>query len=145
MKYTDTERWTHIKGLKEYLKKHPESSKKYFKIQEQLKAAGVDKGVALPPEKVRAYILPGGKYEPYHIMKRMMKRGITDDDVRSYVEEASVMFKQWGDQRRMYVSKNGISVTMRDGEDWLFKTAWKDIDFDEETERIMEAIKNAGL
>ncbi len=145
MKYTDTERWTYIKGLKEYLKKHPESSKKYFKIQEQLKAAGIYKGVALPPEKVRAYILPGGKYEPYHIMKRMMKRGITDDDMRSYVEEASVMFNQWGDQRRMYVSKNGICVIMRDGEDWLFKTAWKDVDFDGETEKIMEAIKNVGL
>lgn len=145
MKYTDTERWTYIKDLKRYLEKHPESSKKYFKIQEQLKAAGIDKGVVLPPEKVRAYILPGGKYEPYHIMKRMMKRGITDDDVRSYAEEASVMFKQWGDQRRMYVSKNGISVIMRNGEDWLFKTAWKDIDFDEETDKIMEAIKNAGL
>ena len=45
----------------------------------------------------------------------------------------------------MYISKDGISIAARSGDDWVFKTAWKSADFDEEAEKIMEAIKNAGL
>ena len=145
MKYTEHEKWAYTKSLKSYLVKHPDSSKKYFDVQSQLKTAGIDKGIVLPPESVRAYIMPSGKREPYHVMKRMTERGITDDEVRAYVQNAEVMFEQWGGKRRVYISPAGVSIATRSGEDWIYKTAWKATDYDEETEKILEAIKNAGL
>ena len=82
---------------------------------------------------------------PYHIMERMAERGITDDEVRSYVEEAKIMLAQWGGKRRMYLSNDGVSVVTKENEDWLYKTTWKREDFDEKTDKMMEVIKNAGL
>ncbi len=145
MKYTEPEKWAYAKGLKSYLVKNPNSSKKYFDVQEQLKAAGIGKGTVLPPESVHAYILPSGKHDPHHIMKRMAERGITDDEVRGYVSDAAVMFRQWNGSRRVYVSKDGVSIATHNGEEWIYKTAWKATDFDEETEKILEVIKNARL
>ena len=45
----------------------------------------------------------------------------------------------------MFVSDFGISVITKDGGDWIYKTAWKKSDNDEDTDKIMEAIKNVGL
>lgn len=146
MKYTKPEEWEYAKGLKRYLTAYPDSSRKYYDIQKEFVAAGIGKSnVVLPPERVRAYILPSGKHMPYHIMERMAERGITDDEVRSYVEEAKIMLAQWGGKRRMYLSNDGVSVVTKENEDWLYKTTWKREDFDEKTDKMMEVIKNAGL
>lgn len=145
MKYTEPEKWAYTKGLKSYLAKNPGSSKKYFDVQEELKTAGINKGIVLPPESVRAYILPSGKHDPYHIMKRMAERSITDDDVRGYVSNAAIMIEQWGGKRRRYISADGASVIKREGNEWVYRTAWTKNDNDEEAEKIMEVIKNAGL
>lgn len=144
-KYTDTKKWKYVKGLKKYLDKYPESSQPFYDIQQELKASGINRGVVLPPSKQRAYILPSGKKDAYHIMHRMMKRQITDDDLRSYTENAKIMFEQWGGVRRWYISENGMAVIEDQEEYWVYKTAWKASDNDEEADRIMEAIKNAGL
>lgn len=144
-KYTDTGKWKYVKGLKKYLDKYPESSQPFYDIQQELKASGINRGVVLPPSQQRAYILPSGKKDAYHIMHRMMKRQITDDDLRSYTENAKIMFEQWGGVRRWYISENGMAVIEDQEEYWVYKTAWKASDNDEEADRIMEAIKNAGL
>lgn len=145
LKYNNPENWEYTKRLAGYMRKYPNSSRKYFDVQETLKEQGIDKGIALPPQQKHAYILSSGKHDPYHIMHRMKERGITDDEVRSYVTDAKVMFVQWGGQRQMFVSEDGISVITKESDDWIYKTAWKKSDNDEETDRIMEAIKNAGL
>lgn len=78
-------------------------------------------------------------------MHRMNERGITDDEIRGYMKDAKIMLVQWRGQRQMFVSEAGICVIAKNGDDWVYKTAWKKNDNDEETDKIMEAIKNAGL
>lgn len=145
LKYNDTEKWDYTKRLVGYMRKYPNSDRRYFDIQESLKAQGINKGVVLPPVQKQAFILPNGKHDSYHIMHRMTERGITDDEVRGYMKDAKVMFVQWGGQRQMFVSDAGISVLTKAGDDWIYKTAWKKNDNDEYTDKIMEAVKNAGL
>lgn len=144
-KYTDTERWKYVKGLKKYLDKYPESSQPFYDVERELKTAGIERGVVLPPVQERAYILPSGKRDPYHIMHRMLERGITDDEVRGYMDNAKIMFVQWNGRRKMFVSSDGISIITRENDQWIYKTAWKRADYDEEIDTMMEAIKNAGL
>ena len=55
------------------------------------------------------------------------------------------MLEQWGGKRRRYISKNGMSVIKKEQDEWVYKTVWSKDDYDEEAEKIMEAIKNAGL
>lgn len=147
-KYTDTEQWKYVKGLKKYLSKYPTSNQKVFDFQYQLKESGakiVKKSVFLPPKQELAYILPSGKHDPYHIMHRMIERHITDDEIRGYMKNAKVMGIQWQGLRRIYISNDGVSLINRVGDDWVFKTAWKREDFDEEFDKIIEVIKNVGL
>lgn len=145
MKYNDGDRWDYTKRLAEYMRKYPNSDKKYFDIWETLKSQGIKKGVVLPPVQKQAFILPSGKHDPYHIMHRMRERNITDDEIRSYMQNAKVMFVQWSGQRQRFVSDAGMCVVTKDGDDWIFKTVWNKSDYDEEADKIMEAIKNAGL
>ena len=78
-------------------------------------------------------------------MHRMMERHITDDEIRGYMKNAKVMGIQWQGLRRLYISNDGVSLINRVGDDWVFKTAWKREDFDEEFDKIIEVIKNVGL
>lgn len=75
----------------------------------------------------------------------MVERKITDDALRGYMKDAKIMIVQWGGARRRYVSDNGMCVITKENDEWIFKTAWTKHDYDEESEKIMEAIKNAGL
>ncbi len=145
LKYNNPEKWDYTKRLTGYMRKYPDSDKKYFDVQEALKAQGIKKGVVLPPVQKQAFILPSGTHDPYHIMHRMSERGITDDEIRSYMTDAKIMLVQWGGQRQRFVGADGMCVVTRDGDNWIFKTAWKKSDYDEEADKILEAIKNAGL
>ena len=78
-------------------------------------------------------------------MHRMIERHITDDEIRGYMKSAKVMGVQWQGLRRLYISDDGGCLINRVGDDWVFKTAWKKEDFDEEFDRIIEVIKNVGL
>lgn len=145
LKYERSDEWNYTKRLMGYLRKYSISDKRFFDVQEQLKAAGINMGVLLPPIQKKAYILPEGKRDPYHIMHRMMERSITDDELRGYMTDAKCMFVQWGGKRRLFVGYDGACVITDTGEDWIFKTAWKKVDYDEDTERIVEVLKDAGL
>lgn len=144
-KYTNPDEWNYVKGLKSYLTKYPISNRKFYDAQQTLKAHGMKNGVLLPAQKIRAYILPSGKHDPYHIMKRMMKRGITDDELRGYSDNAKAMIIQWGGERRKYITGEGMCVVEKQQDEWVYKTAWKKEDYDEESDRIMEVLKNVGL
>ena len=145
MKYTEPEKWAYTNGLKRYLTKYPSSDKRYFDVQYELEQRGIKKGVVLPPVQKQAFILPEGTRDPYHIMKRMAERQITDDDLRSYITDAKAMFVQWGGKRQRFIGDEGECVIARSCNDWIFKTAWTKNDFDEETETIMGVMRNAGL
>lgn len=145
LKYTDLEKWDYVKDLKKYLTKYPTSNQKFYDAQQTLKEHGMKNGVLLPATKIRAYILPSGKHDPYHIMKRMMKRGITDDELRGYSDNAKAMIIQWGGERRKYITDEGMCVVEKQQDDWVYKTAWEKEDYDEESDRIMEVLKNVGL
>ena len=102
-------------------------------------------GTPLPPQKQQAFIFPEGKRDPYHIMHRMMERQITDDDIRSYMNNARCMFSQWGGRRQVFYSSSGVCVITKSGDDWIYKTAWNKTDFDESTDAILEVIRKNGL
>lgn len=144
MKYNEPEKWNDVKEFASYMRKYPDSGRSYYNIMRDLKAEGIEAGVSLPAKKKRAYILPEGKRDPNHIMKRMLERNITDDEVRNYVNNAKVMFSQWGGQRQKFVTKDGVAVITKNGDDWIFKTAWSKEDFDEETLKILEVMSKYG-
>lgn len=147
LKYNNTEQWKYTKSLKNYIAKYPTSNYHYFDAMQELKEKGIKKGVLLPAVPKRAYILPSGKYDPYHIMHRMVERNITDDQLRGYVSNANAMFSQWRGQRQLFVSDEGMAVIekMKDSGDWIFKTAWKIQDNDEDFDEILEVLKKHGI
>lgn len=144
-KYNDSEKWKYLKDLKAYLEKYPTSDRRYFDAHEKLKSLGIKKGVLLPPVQKQAFILPEGKKDPHHIMKRMLERNITDDDVRSYMQNAKAMFVQWNGQRQLFVSNAGMCLVAKVKNEWVYKTVWSEYDFDEESEKILEVLKSVGL
>ena len=145
VKYNDSEKWKYLTGLKEYLEKYPISSQKYYDAGKKLEKLGIKNGLLLPKVEKQAFILPEGKHDPYHIMKRMMKRNITDDDVREYMHSAKAMFVQWGGKRQLFVSDEGMVLITKQGEEWIYKTVWSKYDYGEESQKIMEVLKDVGL
>ena len=145
LKYNKPEKWEYTKGLESYLSKYPTSDKRYYDVKIRLKEKGVAAGLPLPVRPHRAYILPEGKRDPYHIMHRMLERGVTDDDIRSYAENAKVMFSQWRGQRRLYIGEEGSCIITKDSGEWKYKTAWTRADNDENTDFILKVLKDVGL
>ena len=145
LKYNDSDAWEYTKRLARYLEKYPTSDKRYFDAQEKLKELGIKRGVLLPPVQKNAAILPSGGKDPYHIMHRMLERHITDDELRSYIKDAKAMFVQWGGKRQYFVGDEGMCVIVNENGEWIFKTAWKKNDYNEEADKIMEVLKDVGL
>lgn len=145
IKYNDAEKWEYLTGLKEYLEKYPISSQKYYDAGKRLEKLRIKKGLLLPKMEKQAFILPEGKHDPYHVMKRMAERNITDDEVRSYMRNAKAMFVQWGGKRQLFVSDDGMVLITKQGEEWIYKTVWSKYDYGEESEKIMEVLKDVGL
>ncbi len=145
MKYTDNEKWEYTKGLKNYLAKYPTSNKHFYDIKVELGEAKIKVGLPLPPVQKQAFILPEGKQDPYHIMRRMIERKITDDEIRSFMSEAKCMFIQWGGARQCYVSEKGMVVITKTDSGWIYKTAWKREDYDSDANKIMEVLEKHGL
>lgn len=145
MKYNKPKEWSYLKGLKRYLERYPTSNKKYYDASLKLEELGIQKGILLPPVQKRAFILPEGKRDPYHIMKRMLERNITDDDIRGYMSNAKGMFVQWGGRRQLFVGKEGMCLVTNTQDGWIYKTAWSERDYDEESEMILEVLKDVGL
>ena len=145
IKYNDSDKWKYLNELKEYIQNYPTSDKRYYDASEKLKELGIKKGVILLPVRKQAFILPTVSKDEYHIMNRMLERNITDDDVRSYMKNSKAMFVQWGGQRQLFVSDEGMCLVTKQGEEWIYKTVWSKYDFDEDSEKIMEVLKSVGL
>lgn len=145
IKYNNPEKWKYINGLKEYIEKYPTSDKRFFDVQQELNKAGIKIGIPLPVVKKQAFILPDGKHDPYHIMNRMLERQITDDNLREYINNANCMFIQWRGARQRFVGTEGMVVVAKSSEDWIYKTAWKKDDYDDEAIKILEVLKKHGI
>ncbi len=141
LKYNKPEDWERIKGYAAYREKHSEALIQHYDIYHELRAKGFKPGVVLPPQKMSSYILADhGSRDPYHIMKRMVERNITDDEVHSFVNDALVMVNQWKETRKVFYSVNGVTVITKAADDWIAKTVWSKADFDEQTQTILEVI-----
>lgn len=140
MKYNDSETWHDLKYFYRNINERPIE---YVKIDRALLKLGItNKGKAYPVDKtINAYILPDiGSKDEYHIMKRMRERNITDDEIRYFKDNAVVSFKQWNGNRYMNFNNGGISIISKKDDGWIYKTAWKKEDFDEDTLKILEVV-----
>jgi SPP1 gp7 family putative phage head morphogenesis protein len=143
LKYNNANEWEEIKGLYNYLKQNPDSDKIYYNINkdiEKLKANGIinkDIGPAVKPISV--------KYDTIHkhALKRMKQRNVTEDDAKSYVYNARVMFRQNNGDKNTYYSNDGscsvvisekLAVT-------VFPKSW----YDDGAKSIMEVLDKYGV
>lgn len=145
LKYDTPEEWRYTKGLYRYIRKYPNSSKVYYDVGLKLKEQHLVTGVVLPPVQKTVYLSPSPGRNPNHIFHRMAERNITEDDLKSYMLEAKCMIVQWNGQRQLFFSEKGECVICKDGDMWKYKTAWKRSDFNENSEKILEVLKDAGL
>jgi len=141
IKRANGDAWDDLKRFYRYKIDNPTAMRVHYNIYQELKAQGIRRGQVLPPEEIVPYILADGA-RPYHAMQRMQERSVTDDEVRRYVSEADVMFSQWKGARIMYVSSEGVTIVEKNAAgDWIVKTTWSRLDFDEEMEAIIKAVK----
>lgn len=68
----------------------PNATSSHFQAYQAIRAQNLVKGHVVPVERHKALILAdlASKREPDHMMKRMLERHITDEDVQSYVDNA---------------------------------------------------------
>ena len=104
------------------------------------------RGYVVPAEKRQAYILEDlSSRDPAHVMKRMLERNITDDQIQEYMDSALFAVLHYNDTRLAYYSIKGVTVLTRTEDysdvDWIVKTTWSKNDFDENTDRILKEAK----
>lgn len=128
-----------------YKKRVPDAELWNYRLHKDLVAKGyirnAQKIVSADNYKQKAYILEDksakNQNDKSHIMKRMLERGITDDDVQRYIDEAIFVDIHYQGKRMGFYSPNGVTILSKtndyDGIEWIAKTVWKDKDFDEVT------------
>lgn len=138
-----------LRGLKNYRKKVPSADLYHYRLNKVLhnNKLIMPKAYVVPAEKRNTYILEDLAYkkDPAHIMKRMLERNITDDQVKEYVDKALFALSHYNDTRLAYYSAEGVTVLTKTKDyetiDWIVKTTWSKHDFDEITNRIIEEAK----
>ena len=142
-----------LKGLDKYREKVPNAELWHYRLDKVLheQKLVMPKAYVVPTEHKKAYILEDKAHKKYpaHIMKRMLERNITDDQVQKYVDTAIFSLSHYNDTRLAYYSIDGVTVLTKtadyDGIEWITKTTWSKADFDETTDKILkEAKKYAG-
>lgn len=148
VEYNKSEEYKDLKALAEYRKRVPNASMKHYKLDKFIHENKVVKGSVVPIELHHAYILEdkASKKDPSHIMKRMKERNITDDQVQQNVDNAVICISQYQGTRLLYYSTEGATVLTKtkdyDDVEWIAKTTWSKVDFDENSEIIVrEALK----
>lgn len=140
LKYNDVNAWEDLKGLYSYISRYPDSNKTYYEINKQitsLKEAGIVNkklGTAVKPVKVKFKTIDD------YAKQQMSKRNITTEDVKKYIDNAAVMFKQAKGQRCVYYSNEGAAGIILDGN--ILKTAFPRSLYDEGAEALMEVLNN---
>lgn len=135
-----------LRGLKKYQEKVPNAELFHYRLNKVLKQEKLIRGYVVPTEKRQAYILEDlSSRDPSHVMKRMLERNITDDQVQEYVDTALFAVLHYNDTRLAYYSTKGVTVLTKTEDysevEWIVKTAWSKSDFDENTDRILKEAK----
>ncbi len=147
MRYTNYSKYLELHRFAKYRSKVSNARISDFRLYENLHSKKLIKGCIVPASRKHAYILDDiSSHDPAHISKRMFERGISADDVQSYVDNALFCEAQWGGKRLVYYSTEGIAVLTRTTDypdvDWIAKTTWSKNDFgDDTTSIIKEALK----
>lgn len=142
MKYNDIKKWEYTKGLYKYKKEYPESDKTYYEINNEiivLKEKGIvnkNIGTAVKPIPVDIVKIDA------HAQKQMVERGITVNDAKSYVNNATVMFVQANKTKHAYYADDGAAVIILEGK--ILKTAFPSSHYDDGAKAIMEVVKKYG-
>ena len=78
------------------------------------------------------------EYIDDHASDRMKERGITREDAQSYIDNAMIMFNQHNETRRLYVSKDGNSAVLVEGN--VLISTYSSLDFDDAMKRILSEV-----
>ena len=128
----------------------PNATYAHFQAYRAIREQGIVKGHVVPIERHRANILPdmSSRRDPNHIMKRMMERHITDDEVQSYVDNAAICVSQYNGSRLVYYSDEGATVLTAaknyQNVDWIVKTTWRKEDHTPNVFAVLEVAKKYG-
>ncbi|MDD2584990.1 MAG: minor capsid protein, partial [Bacteroidales bacterium] len=142
LKYNKVDEWRDIKGLYRYLIANPESNKEYYSVNKGIKKL-ISEGKV--PETIGTAVKPipvEFLSIQKHALKRMEQRNVTEADARSYINNASVMFKQSNGLKNMYYSHAGAAAVAV--EEKLLVTVFPSSYYDKGAEGIMEVLKNHG-
>lgn len=152
LKYDNPSAYEDLCGHYRYKGRVPEATKGNYRTYKAIKATGINGSVRVPPLQPQpVHILEdkASKRDPAHIMHRMEERGLTAENMQSYVDNALFSVSQFKGTRRVFYSAEGVTVLTRtndyEGIDWIAKTAWNRSEFDEIAENaIKEALNNAN-
>lgn len=142
LKYNNTEKWEETQAYYRYKKKYPESNQEYFKINKDIQEL-ISKGVVA--EKIGVAVKPIPiDYEKMHkhALKRMAERNLKDQDIKGFIKDAKVMFKQDNDRRNVYYSEKGAAGIIVNEK--MLITAFPASSHDEGAKAIMEVLKKHG-
>ena len=145
--YGKSEEYKELTAFAKYREKVPDADLSHYRLNEKLHAEGLIRGKVVPIKKKQAYILEdiSHKKEPAHIMKRMLERNITDDQVQDFVDSAVLCVEQFQGTRLVYYAEEGVTVLTKTSDygdvEWIAKTTWSKYDYDENTEKILKEAK----
>lgn len=133
-KYTDTEKWKYVKGLKRYITDVPEATQKDYDYYIAVKATGITGTVRVPPVTIEVERLV---FNDEHAKRH----GCSLEDAQSYVRNAkcSVSRKRWDGESLNFYSFDG--ATYVNPETMAIKTSYGKKDFDQQTTAMMEVFE----
>lgn len=142
LKYNNIAEYKELEVFYRYKNSNPNSDKICFNIHKEFKTPSYKQNKILLPNKEKAYILPDEtRKDKYHIMNRMKSINITDDEVRSYHQNARVQINQWNGKSEIYYTNEGVTIIHNnENGQRLYNTSFKKDDFDEDILKKLEVI-----
>lgn len=136
------DRWKALQGFYRYKLDNPTARRVHYDIYRELKVQGIDRGkVILFSEKATPYTLADNDARnPYHVMRRMMERGVTDADINKVLASSKSDVQSRDDTNRLYFSEYGAVAIIMKGDDWIVKTVWSKDDFNEVMETMLRTV-----
>ena len=61
------------------------------------------------------------------------------------MQDAKCMIPQWNGKRQLFIGEEGFCVIVKHEDIWIYKTAWLKNDYDEDSDFILEVLKDVGL
>ena len=134
IKYNNPEKYSTLKEHYRYKGRVPEATEEDFKKYQKVKETGVIGTIRVPAEKIDVSNLT---FQDAHAARH----GCTVEEAKSYVENAvcSIRRKKWDGLHTNYYSFEG--ATYIHDETMKINTAYSKNDFNDDTAKIMEALK----